>query len=111
MDLHYEARICSSYSKQVEKNRNKINKITFLIQSLQKQANLAAAGQSQSIKQVQSQLSQLQKQIRKDIQKIKTAPATKARKRKSAPVISTRSRSKKSRSVTSARIRRRMEKK
>jgi hypothetical protein len=58
-----------------------------VIQSLQKQINLAGVRQLQSIKQVRSQLGQLEKQvagIQKDIQRIRTASATKARTRKSA---------------------------
>jgi hypothetical protein len=75
-------------SKQVEKNGYEINKITMVIQCLQKQINLAGARQPQSIKQVRSQLGQLQKQavrIQKDIQRIKTVrlATTKARTRKS----------------------------
>jgi hypothetical protein len=96
--------------KQAEKNRDEINKLTMLIQSLQKQTKLAAAGQSQLLKQVQSQLSQLQKQVtrtQKDVQKMKMTPSTKTRMRKSA----TRPRSKKSKSITSTRVRRRTEKK
>jgi prefoldin subunit 5 len=98
----------SHLSKQVEKNGNEINKITTVIQSLQKQINLAGVRQSQSIKQVRSQLGRIQKQvtrIQKDIQRIRTAPATKARTRKSA--TSTKgSKSKTRKSATSTRLKR-----
>jgi hypothetical protein len=71
----------SSISKQIEKQGNQINKLAIMIQSLQKQKLTRAAtgpkvGQSQvqSVKQIQSQISQLQKhltRIQKDIQKDK----------------------------------------
>ncbi len=114
----------SHLSKQIEKNGYEINKITTVIQSLQKQINLAGVRHSQSIKQVRSQLGQLQKQvarIQKDIQRIRTAPATKARTRKSATRTkgsksrksATRtkgSKSKTRKSATSTRVRRSMRK-
>jgi uncharacterized phage infection (PIP) family protein YhgE len=96
--------------KQAEKNGREINKIRTMIESLQKQTKLATAGESQLIKQVQSQLSQLQKQVtltQKGVQKIKTAPSTKTRQRISA----TRPKSEKSKSITSTRVRRRTMKK
>ena len=84
----------SHISKQVEKNGNQIDRITTLIQSLQKhrQASIATGlglgqSQSQSIKQIQSQVSQLRKQvtrIQKDIQRIGTVPRTKAKIRKAS---------------------------
>jgi hypothetical protein len=89
----------SHISKQVEKNGNQIDRITTLIQSLQKQRQTSiAAGlglgqsQSQSIKQVISQLGQLQKQIlrvQKDVQKLRAASAKKTRFRKLSPTIVT----------------------
>ncbi|MPZ08152.1 MAG: hypothetical protein GEU26_17345 [Nitrososphaeraceae archaeon] len=102
----------SNISKQIEKNGNQINKITMVIQSIQKQRQTKSTkgagvsqAPSQSIKQVQSQVSQLQKQmalIQKDIQKIRTAPATKTRFRKlSSTTI--KPRSKKSKSLKSDR--------
>ena len=73
----------SHISKQIEKNGNQIDRITTLIESLQKQRQtIFTAGrglgqsQSQSIKQIKSQLSQLQKQVsrvQKDLQKLRTA--------------------------------------
>lgn len=72
----------SNISKQVEKHGNQINKLTVMIQSLQKQKqskSIVGAGvdklQSQSIKQIKSQISQLQKQvarIQNDIRRIGT---------------------------------------
>ncbi len=54
----------SNISKLVEKNGNQINKLTTLTQSLQKQTKPIGAGidqsQFQSIKQIKSQVSQLQ---------------------------------------------------
>jgi hypothetical protein len=100
----------SQILKQAEKNGGEINKIRTSLESLQKQHRLGAVGQSQSIKQILSQFGQLQKRvtrIQKDIQRIRTGPATKIRKRESA----TRSRSKKGRSIISTRVRRRTEKK
>ena len=103
----------SNISKQIEKNGNQINKITMMVQSIkQKQKQTKSTkgpgvSQSplQSIKQIQSQVSQLQKQmalIQKDIQKIRTAPATKTRFRKlSSTTI--KPRSKKSKSLKSDR--------
>jgi hypothetical protein len=102
----------SNISKQVEKNGNQINKIIMMVQSIQKQKQSkstkgfgASQSSSQSIKQIQSQVSQLQKQmalIQKDIQKIRTAPATKTRFRKlSSTTI--KPRSKKSKSIKSDR--------
>ena len=80
----------SNISKQVEKQGNQINKVTMMIQSIQKlkQTNSTkGAGVtqplSQSIKQIQSQINELQKQmarIQNDIQKIRTTsgPSTTA---------------------------------
>jgi uncharacterized membrane protein len=98
----------SDTSKQ-EKNANQINKITMLIQSLQKQTNLTAVGQSESIKQIRSQLSLLQKQvsqIQKDIQRIVTAAsgATITRTRKSVSTM--RPKFKIRKSAASTRVRR-----
>jgi small-conductance mechanosensitive channel len=101
-------------SKQVEKNGNQINKITMMTQSLLKQGqakSTSGAGvvqsQFQSIKQIRSQISQLQKQvalIQKNIQRIRTAPGTKARTRK-RPFAITMPKSKKSKSITSIKAR------
>ena len=89
----------SHISKQIEKNGNQIDKITTLIQSLQKQrqTNIATGrglgqSQSQSIKQINSQLGQLQKQVsrvQKDVQKLRTASAKKTRFRKLSYTIAT----------------------
>lgn len=113
----------SDISKQVEKNGNQINKITMMIQSLQKQEQKQTKSTSgtgvsqltlQSTKQIQSQVSQLQRQvtrIQNDIQKIRltsrTAITSKAKFKKldssSAKFIS---KSKKSKSPKSTKIRR-----
>ena len=85
----------SNISKQIGKNGNQINKITMMIQSLNKQKQTKSItdvgrvnqSQSQSIKQIQSQVSQLRKQvtrIQKDIQRIGTVPRTKAKIRKAS---------------------------
>jgi hypothetical protein len=100
----------SQILKQAEKNGGEINKIRTSIDSLQQQ-RLAAVGQLQSIKQIQSQFSQLQKQvtrIQKDIQRIRTGPATKTKIRKLA---TRKPKSKKSKSITSTKVRRRTKKK
>jgi hypothetical protein len=96
----------SNISKQVGKQGNQINKMTLMIQSLQRQKQSKPTagvkeGQSQlqSVKQVQSQISQLQKQvalIQKDTHRIRTAPGTKARTRKRPFAISIMPKSKKS---------------
>ncbi len=105
----------SQILKQAEKNGDEINKIRTSIESLQKQQRLAAADQSQSIKRIQSQLSQLQKQaarIQKDTQRMRTAPASKTRVRKLASITTTiKPKSKKSKSVTSNKVRRTRKKK
>ncbi|MGA7369844.1 MAG: hypothetical protein WBX01_11990 [Nitrososphaeraceae archaeon] len=72
-------------SKQEAKNENRINKAIIMVQSLQKQRptkSMARAGtgelQLQSFKQIQSQVSHLQKQvaqIQNDIKRIKIAPS------------------------------------
>ena len=85
----------SNISKQVEKQGNQINKMTIMIQSLQKQKQKQSkliTGtevhklQFQSIKQIQFQINQLQKQmaqIQNDTQKIRTtsgpSPITRAK--------------------------------
>lgn len=106
----------SSISKQVGKQENQINKMTSIIQSLQRQKQSkptagVGVGQSQlqSIKQVQSQISQLQKQvtlIQKDIHRIRTAPGTKARTRKRPLAISIMPKSNKSKSPKSIKVKR-----
>ena len=97
----------SNISKQVEKNRNQINKITMMVQSIQKQKQIKSTKGAevsklplQLIKQVQAQVSLLQKQltgIQNNIQKIRIAPASQVRFRKQSPTAM-RSRSKKSKS-------------
>jgi chromosome segregation ATPase len=119
----------SHISKQIEKNGNQIHRITTLIESLQKQRQtIFTAGrglgqsQSQSIKQIESQLSQLQKQVsrvQKDIQKLRTAAAAKSGLRKlnsTTTAITTRvkpksRRSKKNKAIASTRLRRKRIKK
>ena len=117
----------SHISKQVEKNGNQIDRITTLIESLQKQRQtIFTAGrglgqsQSQSIKQIKSQLSQLQKQVsrvQKNLQKLRTAAAAKSgfRKLNSTTAITTvkpKSRtSKKNKAIASTRLRRKRIKK
>ena len=76
----------SNISKQVEKQGNQINKMTLIIQSLQKEkpnrtTTGSGVGQSQAqfVKQIQSQISQLQKQvmqIQNDIRRIRTSSVT-----------------------------------
>jgi hypothetical protein len=111
----------SNISKQVEKNGNQINKITMIVQSIQKQKQTKSTkgpGVSrsplQSIKQIQSQVSQLQKQvtrIQKDIQRIRTTSgtgtSTKAKfKKLASSSANVKPRSKKSRSLKSNKMRR-----
>jgi len=100
----------SSIPKQVEKQGNQINKLTIMIQSLQKHKQTKSAteagvsgSQSQSIKEIQSQISQLQKhvtRIQNDIHKIRIASIarrkTKIQFRKLASDATVKSRSKKS---------------
>ena len=76
----------SNISKQVDKHGNKIDKMTVMLQSLQKQKQTksttgSGVGQSQyqSIQQIKSQISQVQKQvarIQNDIRRIRTVPIT-----------------------------------
>jgi DNA anti-recombination protein RmuC len=119
----------SHISKQIEKNGNQIHRITTLIESLQKQRQtIFTAGrglgqsQSQSIKQIESQLSQLQKQVsrvQKDIQKLRTAATAKSGLRKlnsTTTAITTTvkpksRRSKKNKAIASTRLRRKRIKK
>jgi hypothetical protein len=111
----------SNISKQVEKQGNQINKVTMMIQSIQKQKqtnSTKGAGVtqplSQSVKQIQSQINQLQKQvarIQNDIQKIRTtsgpSPTTRAKSKKLASSrANIKSRSKKSKSLKSTKVRR-----
>jgi hypothetical protein len=113
----------SNISKQIEKNGNQINKITMVIQSIQKQKqkqtmSTKGAGVSQSplqsIKQVQSQVSQLQKQvtrIQNDIQRIRITSGSRTTTRaKYKKLISSsanvRPRSKKSKSLKSTKVKR-----
>ena len=79
----------SNTSKQVDKHGNKINKMTVMLQSLQKQKQTksttgSGVGQSQyqSIQQIKSQISQLQKhvaRIQNDIRRIRTVPIIRIR--------------------------------
>lgn len=109
----------SNISKQVEKNGNQINKLTMLTQSLQKQIRPIGAGegqsQFQSIKQIKSQVIQLQKQvarIQNGIQRIRPAPITitrtrlksKSRKQASSPIATVKPRSKKSKSLKTTKV-------
>jgi hypothetical protein len=111
----------SNISKQVEKNGNQINKITIMIQSLQKlkqtkstKGAIMSQSSLQSIKQIQSQVNLLQKQvarIQNDIQKIRITPrigtTIKAKFKKLDPSIAKiKPRSKKSKPLNSIKIRR-----
>ena len=79
----------SQILKQVEKQGNQINKLTIVVQSLQRQkqpksipAVRVDGSQIQSVKQIKTQMGQLQKQvarIQKDIQKIRTVSNTRSR--------------------------------
>ena|SRR5919106_1521501 len=115
----------SQISKQVEKNGNQIGKIMTFIQSLHKHSQSTVApklrlkqSQLQSIKQVNSQLGQLQKQVsllQKDIQKLRTASARKTRFRKlssstssATTTVKPKSRmNKKNKAIASAKLKRR----
>jgi hypothetical protein len=97
----------SNIAKQVDKQGNQINKLNLLIQSLQKQTkptvNVAMdQSQLQSIKQIKSQVIQLQKQVTRlqdGVRRIKTASVigarqgtkTKVRKRVSSSSVKPRS--------------------
>ena len=111
----------SNISKQIEKQGNQINKVTMMIQSIQKQKQTnstkgagVSQSPSQSVKQIQSQINQLQKQvarIQNDIQKIRTtsgpSPTTRAKSKKLASSrANIKSRSKKSKSLKSTKVRR-----
>jgi hypothetical protein len=113
----------SNISKHVEKNGIQINKITTMVQSIQKQKQKqtkstkgigVSQSPSQPIKQIKSQISQLQKQlarIQNDIQRIRTTVGTgtaKKAKFKKLPSSGTniKPRSKKSRSLKSTKVRR-----
>jgi chromosome segregation ATPase len=111
----------SNISKQIEKNGNQINKITTMVQSIQKQKQTkstkgARVSQSplQLISQVQSQVSQLQKQvarIQNDIQRIRIISGSRTTTRtKFKKLISSsaniKPRSKKSKSLKSTKVRR-----
>jgi uncharacterized protein YlxW (UPF0749 family) len=110
----------SNISKQVEKHGNQINKMTLMIQSIQKQkqTNSTKGAEvtqllSQSIKQIQFQINQLQKQvarIQNDIQKIRTSGRSTTTVAKSKKPTSSRAnikpRSKKSKSLKSTKFKR-----
>jgi hypothetical protein len=111
----------SNISKQVEKNGNQINKIIMIVQSIQKQNQIKSIKGAevsqlplQLIKQVQAQVSLLQKQmtrIQKDIQRIRIKSAivtsTKIKPRNRAfSTTNIKRRSKKSKSLKNIRIRR-----
>lgn len=105
----------SDISKQVEKNGNQIDRLTTFIQSLLKEGQARSTSgvgvvqsQFQSIKQIKSQISQLQKQvalIQKDIQRIRTAPGTKAKTRKRPLAITIMHKSKKNKSISNTKAR------
>jgi hypothetical protein len=113
----------SNISKQVEKHGNQINKMTFMIQSLQKQKqtkSTAGVGidqiQFKSIRQIKSQISQLQKKvarIQNDIRRIRTVSITRTRTRtkfrKQAPstITAIKSRSKRSKLLKSTKVKKR----
>ena len=113
----------SNISKQVEKHGNQINKMTLVIQSLQKQKQTkSAAGegidqiQFKSIKQIKSQISQLQKQvsrIQNDIGRIRTASMTrtraktKFRKQALSAIAAVKSRSKRSKLLKNTKVKKR----
>jgi hypothetical protein len=99
----------SNILKQVEKQGNQINKLTLIIQSLQKQKQTKPIinakidqTESQSIKQIKTQVNQLQRQITRiqdDVLKIKPVTGrrqgTSIKVRKRAPSSSVKPRSKK----------------
>ena len=109
----------SNISKQVEKQGNQINKMTLMIQSLHKQKQTkpiisAAISQSQlqSMKQIKSQVNQLQKQITRiqdNVRRIRTTSTTRTRQgtrtkiRMRASAGAVKPRSKKSKSYRSIR--------
>ena len=113
----------SNISKQVEKHGNQINKMTLMIQSLQQQKQTkSAAGvgidqiQFKSIKQIKSQIIQLQKQvarIQNDIRRIRTASMTRTRTRtrlrKQVPstIAAVKSRSKRNKLLKSTKVKKR----
>jgi hypothetical protein len=110
----------SNISKQVEKHGNQINKMTLMIQSLQKQKQTVGVGidqiQFKSIKQIRSQIDQLQKQvsrIQNDIRRIRTASMTRTRTRtkfrKQAPstIATVKSRSKRNKLIKSTKVKKR----
>ena len=115
----------SQISKQVEKQGNQINKLTIMIQSLQRQKQtkpISGGGadrlQLQSLKEIKSQTNHLQKQVARiqiDIQRIRTASITrtttslksKSRKKGSSPVATVKARSKKGRAVKTTKVRKR----
>ena len=109
----------SNISRQIEKNGNQINKITMMVQLVQKQKQRqikltkgteVSQFPLQLIKQIQAQVSQLQKQvtrIQNDIQRIRTVSNPKNRaSTKSKPKSTVKPRSKKSKSLKNMRIRR-----
>jgi hypothetical protein len=107
----------SNVSNQVEKQGNQINRLTIIIQSLQKQKQKKPTintridrSQSLSIKQIKSQINQLQRQIsgiQADVVKIRINTVTESRQgtstrvRKRAPSSSIKPRSKKTKSYRS----------
>ena len=105
----------SNISKQVEKHGNQINKMTLMIQSLQKQKQTKPAEgigidriQFQSIKQIKSQINQLQKQvarIQNDIRRTRTR--TKFRKQAPSTTAAVKSRSKRSKLLKSTKVKKR----
>ena len=108
----------SNISKQIEKQGHQINKLTIMIQSLQKQKQKQSKSitgteldrlQSQSTKQIKSQISQLQKQvarIQNDIRRIRTAPKSKSKSKKLSASIA-KPRSKKGKSFKATKVKKR----
>lgn len=107
----------SNISKQVEKQGNQINKMLLMIHSLQKQKqtkSIAGSGPPQllSVKQIKSQIGQLQKQMtqtQKDIQRIRTSSAsgTRLKTRSSGQAANVKPRSRKNKSLKRIMVKRR----
>ena len=107
----------SNILKQVEKHGNQLNKMALMIHSLQKQKRtkpIVDTGigklQFQSTKQIQSQISHLQKQvtqIQKDIQRLITVPAkrTNTRLRKLSSTTGSKPKSKKGKPLKATKAR------
>ena len=120
----------SNISKQVERHRNQINKMTLMIQSRKQKQNKPTLNaridrsQSESIKQIKSQINQLHRQIaqiqndvqvQNDVQRIRTVSITekrqgsrtKVRKRAPSTIVKPRpKRTKSYRSIQSGKLKR-----